>query len=112
MRKLLNAAKVRFNNAGRTGVENPIEFLQSINPMQFVKHDIYINVFRVKYKYTTSRGNKKQGVKYFIVNSVNPEICHETLLRKWVEEYNIKNKHRQISNVKLLDSCLFTSLVI
>ena len=109
MRKLLDLVSVRFNN---TGVENPIEYLKSLNPMQIVKPQIPINVFKVDYTYTTSRGNKKNGSKYFMVNSINPQQNCEVLLSGWVNEYNGKNKHRQLSNVKFLDSSLQMSLTI
>lgn len=109
MRKLLDVVSVRFNN---TGLENPIEYLKSLNPMQIVKPQIPINVFKVDYTYTTTRGNKKEGVKYFMVNSINPQQNCGLLLSSWVNEHNSKNKHRQLSNVKFLDSSLLMSLTI
>ena len=64
-------------------------------------------MFEVKYQYTTNRNNKKEGIKYFFIDTFNPQHNIEAELNKWVIDYNEENKHRQISNVKFLESqCL------
>lgn len=93
-------------------IDDILAFLKAINPMQFIKSDIYINVFEIKYKYTTSRDNRKQGIKYLISNSPNPQIDCSKKLHEWIDGYNNKNQHRQLSNVQFLDSRLIASLTI
>ncbi|EQC1535488.1 hypothetical protein [Clostridium botulinum] len=83
--------------------------LNKIHPKQIInKVDSFsITLHEANYEYTTVRGNKKQGTKYFLLNTLNPQANIEKELNGWVNNYNIENKHRQISNVKFLDSqCL------
>lgn len=83
--------------------------LNKIHPRQIVNRveNLKVSMFKVKYEYNTTRNNKKQGEKYFLLNTFNPQADLKAELDKWVEEYNDSNKHRQISNVKFLESqCL------
>ena len=109
MKRLLDISSIRWSC---DGISNPLEFLKLLNPMQIIKPKIPLNVFEIRYKYTTSRGNRKDGIKYFLVNTINPEQNCEILLKNWVNDYNKANKHREISNVKFLDSALIMSLEI
>ncbi|MEG2289658.1 MAG: hypothetical protein RSC24_06790 [Clostridium sp.] len=87
-------------------VEN---LLQSINPMQLIRDvgDIRMTLHKIKYTYTTVRGNKKDGIKYLITDSINPQIDLNAKLLSWVEEFNNNKPHRAISNVKFLEgSCV------
>lgn len=109
MKNILNCSVVKWKS---DMIDDPIEFLKSLNPMQIVKPQIPLNVFMVNYSYTTSRGNRKTGTKYFLVNNVNPQQNCEVLLNNWASNYNRANTHRQLSNVKFLDSSLLMSLTI
>lgn len=85
------------------------ETLNKIHPKQIVNRveNLTVSMFQVKYEYNTTRNNKKEGEKYFLLNAFNPQTDLKAELDKWVEEYNESNKHRQISNVKFLESkCL------
>lgn len=81
-------------------------FISSINPMQLIFHNCNINlmIFKVSYKYTTVRGNKKDGTKFFVVNTCNPEFNTKNLFYSWIDEFNKNNNNRSLSNVKFLDS--------
>lgn len=90
-------------------VDSLIDILNSIHPKQLIREcdEVKLSIHKVRYKYKTIRGNEKQGEKYFILNSINPQYDTKEKLNKWVSEYNHLNKHRQISNVEFLDSlCL------
>lgn len=78
--------------------------INNIHPKQLINKvgDIKISLFEIKYSYKTNRGNEKQGVKYLVNNSINPQINYKKELNEWVIDYNSKNEHRQISNVKFL----------
>jgi hypothetical protein len=83
--------------------------LNKIHPKQIINKidNLNITMFKVTYEYITTRNNKKQGEKYFLLNTLNPQSDLENELIKWSEDYNENNKHRQISNVKFLEGqCL------
>lgn len=83
--------------------------LNKVHPKQIVNRveNLKVSMFKVKYEYVTNRNNKKQGEKYFLLNILNPQANLEQELLIWKEDYNKLNEHRQISNVKLLESqCL------
>ena len=83
--------------------------LHKIHPKQIVLR-IENNPFmfyKVEYEYTTIRGNKKQGIKYFVFNTYSPEKNMKKELEKHIDEFNKKNIERQLLNVKFLKSkCL------
>lgn len=89
-------------------------FLHKIHPRQIVlrldKEPFMF--FEIKYQYTTARGNKKDGVKYFVFNTYSPQVDTKTELDKWVEEFNKENPGRKLLNVKFLGSkCLGYSVL-
>lgn len=89
-------------------------FLHRIHPKQIVCRfdNKPFMFFEAKYQYTTARGNKKEGIKYFVFNTFNPQIDIKTEFYKWVEEFNKENPSRKLLNVKFLESrCLGYSLL-
>jgi len=85
------------------------ETLNKVHPKQIINKvgNLKFSLFKVKYQYTTNRNNKKEGIKYFLIDTFNPQYNIEEELNKWVIDYNNENQHRQISNVKFLESqCL------
>lgn len=83
--------------------------INNINPKQFVNciNNIPIICYEVNYKYTTVRGNKKNGNKYFLFNSFNPQINMEEKLNEYIEDFNKEHPSRKLLNVKFLNSkCL------
>ncbi|WP_291567098.1 MULTISPECIES: hypothetical protein [unclassified Clostridium] len=83
--------------------------LNTVHPKQIINKakDINFTFYKVNYEYTTNKGNIKDGEKYFLLDTLNPEVNMQQELQQWVIEYNNKNEHRQISNVKFLGSqCL------
>ena len=85
------------------------ETLNKVHPKQIINKvgNLKFSLFEVKYQYTTNRNNKKEGIKYFFIDTFNPQYNLKEELNKWVIDYNEENKHRQISNVKFLESqCL------
>ena len=80
--------------------------LNNIHPKQLINEvgSVSFGLYQVKYKYTTNRGNRREGEKYFLLKEIHPQVNMEEKLEKWVLDYNNENKHRQISNVEFLDS--------
>lgn len=80
--------------------------LNSAHPKQIVNkvENIKCTMFEVKYKYTTNRGNKKDGSKIFLLNILSPQADLSGELNEWAKDYNKNNIHRQISNVEFLES--------
>ena len=86
-----------------------INDINNINPKQFVNciDSIPIICYEVNYLYTTVRGNKKNGNKYFLFNSFNPQINMKEKLDKYIEDFNKEHPNRKLLNVKFLNSkCL------
>lgn len=84
-------------------------FLHKINPKQIANRldEKPFEFFKVDYEYTTIRGNFKQGTKYFIFNSYNPQIDIKKDFENYIKEFNQENPKRQLLNVKFLGSrCL------
>lgn len=84
-------------------------FLHKIHPKQIVLDlfDVHFTFFQVKYQYTTIRGNQKEGLKYFILNTYSPQVDMKKELENYIKEFNKKNPQRQLLNVKFLESkCL------
>lgn len=108
--KILKLALENENHKFKKGV---VEKMNSLNPMQIVnKVEIPIMIYEVKYEYTTVRGNKKQGTKYFICNTYNPQLNMKNELDNYIRQFNIDNPKRQLSNVKFLESsCLGYSAI-
>jgi hypothetical protein len=89
-------------------------FLHKIHPKQIVLRfsDIPFMFHEVKYQYTTVRGNRKEGVKYFVFNTFSPEVDTKSELERWVVDFNKENPSRQLLNVKFLKSkCLGYSVL-
>ncbi|MBS4893809.1 MAG: hypothetical protein KHZ90_08540 [Veillonella parvula] len=83
--------------------------LLNAHPKQIVNKidNIPLMIYKVNYSYTTVRGNKKEGVKYFIYNTFNPQINMEEELNSYIKEFNKENPNRNLLNVKFLNSqCL------
>lgn len=83
--------------------------LNKAHPYQIINkvENLNVSMFKVRYEYITNRNNKRQGNKYFLLNSLNPQADLENELFIWVKDYNEQNEHRQISNVKFLEGqCL------
>lgn len=84
-------------------------FAHKIHPKQVVNKvgDIPITFYEVEYEYTTVRGNRRTGVKYFMYNTFSPEVNMERSLKEWVENFNEEYPERKLLNVKFLKSkCL------
>lgn len=81
---------------------------KDIHPKQIVSNlSLKVTAYEVNYQYTTNRGNRRSGTKYFLYQTLNPEIDMKSELDKWISKYNKDNKHRQLLNVKFLNSkCL------
>ena len=55
----------------------------------------------------TERKNKREARKYVLSKSLDPQKDLTDEITQWQKDYNEQYKHRQISNVHILDSrCL------
>lgn len=91
-------------------IDNVCEKINKAHPKQMIIDDnvsTQMMFFEIKYNYITKRKNKREGIKYIVINTFNPQIDIGKTFFKWVEDFNLLNEHRQISNVKILEShCL------
>ncbi|WP_283697666.1 hypothetical protein [Clostridium perfringens] len=69
---------------------NCLDELLNAHPKQIINriNSIPLMIYKVSYSYTTVRGNKKEGIKYFIYNSFNPEIDMQKELNIYIEQFN------------------------
>lgn len=89
--------------------KNTEKILKEAHPLQFIPmlDTKPFMFYQAKYEYTTIRGNRKNGIKYFVFNSYSPEIDIPQKLEEWVKLFNKENPNRKLSNVKFLESqCL------
>ena len=60
------------------------ETLNKVHPKQIINKvgNLKFSLFEVKYQYTTNRNNKKEGIKYFFIDTFNPQHNIEEELNK------------------------------
>ncbi len=103
----MDLLKLLINNAKVINIKEK-EILLDINPKQVINNtNLSVVLYKVNYSYTTIRGNKKQGEKYFVLNGISPQMDMRKELDRYINDFNSKNPNRKLSNVKFLDSkCL------
>lgn len=69
---------------------------------QIISDDIRIPVYKILYRYTTQRNNKKESIKYIFVGEESWDIV-EPSFYSYIADFNEKNPNRPISNVEILD---------
>lgn len=81
-------------------------FLKRLHPKQMLNMRITIPLYRVRYSYTTRRGNIRQSEKFFFATAGEHEelaLEVEMKLKDWFEEENRERPYRVVSNVEILD---------
>ena len=79
--------------------------IHKIHPKQIVADiTLSLTIYKVSYEYTTKRGNRKTGFKMLVFDRLNPSIDTKQALDKYVNDFNKDNTHRQLLNVKFLNS--------
>ena len=73
-------------------------FLKRLHPKQMLNMRITIPLYRVRYSYTTRRGNTRQSEKFFFAT-----LEVEMKLKDWFEDENRERPYRAVSNVEILD---------
>lgn len=78
--------------------------LSNIHPSQLITSRLKIPLFKIRFTYSTPRGNAKEHEK-FMFTSKHEESHMEAQMNfeSWVEDYNRKHPHRKMSNVLILD---------
>ncbi|AAK79171.1 hypothetical protein [Clostridium acetobutylicum] len=82
-------------------------FKKKIHPRQVISflEEIPISIYKVKFRYTTFRGNRREKEMYFLIKTYSPEEDMQKYLDKYINDFNKKFPNRQLSNVQILDSC-------
>ena len=81
-------------------------FLKRLHPKQMLNMRITIPLYRVRYSYTTRRGNTRQSEKFFFATAGEHEELSlevEMKLKDWFEDENRERPYRAVSNVEILD---------
>lgn len=80
-----------------------LEEFTRCHPKQIVAScDLDVPVWKVKYSYDTARGNRKEAIKYLILNEFAYD-CVDNMFNSHIKEINERNPERKISNVEILD---------
>lgn len=102
LNKLLKTVKIR---------DSDMQQVLDANPKQIIVDTINIPVWKIRYKYTTARGNEKEGTKYMI----HEEAYWDSVgikFNDYIESQNKKSPYRKISNVEILDASYLGELII
>lgn len=67
---------------------------------KFIPTTIKFNIFRINFKYKTVRGNSADSYRYIVAHE---DFDARISFFNYMEQYNEKNSHRAMSNVKILD---------
>lgn len=86
------------------GITKLKDILNEVHPKQIVYAGEFMSIYKVTYSYVTKRNNKRQGIKYFICNSYNPQKDLTPEMTRYVNDFNNKYPYKQISNVKILET--------
>lgn len=81
-------------------------FLKKLHPKQILNMRVTIPMYRVRYQYQTSRGNIRQGEKFFfaLAGEYDDLVFEvEMKLKDWFENENRERPYRAVSNVEILD---------
>ena len=73
------------------------------HPKQIISTEVPIPIWKVIYKYKTSRNNDKTATKYLIINENGGGILTKEFM-SYIEDENEKHPERKISNVEILDT--------
>lgn len=77
------------------------------HPKQVVLcNDRQLYFCEIEYSYSTNRNNDRVGKKIFVFNvsDLSKVDLQKDLLDKWISSFNKQNPHRQLFNLKLVDS--------
>ncbi len=83
--------------------------LHDMHPSMFIGDRLTVCLFKVTYRYTTKRGNKRENYKILLTNDTigldayESEIMVETKFQNWISDFNFAFPFKAISNVEILD---------
>ena len=86
---------MRINKTDKIDFEKPKDF-----NMKFIEEDLKFNVYKIRYKYKTNRGNLSENYKYAIAED-QTEVRFKFI--EYINNFNRQKPYRSISNVKILD---------
>ena len=72
---------------------------------------LLIYSWKIKYKYTTARGNPKEAVKYMFLDKNAWDSVDQEFMN-YIKELNEKYPERIASNVEILDAVYFGKLYL
>jgi len=84
------------------------EKLKDWHPSMFIGYQLSMNMYQVKYSYTTTRGNMREGTKIVLMNntdSLDPyeaEIMVEGQFQQWLNGFNTLYPYKALENVEIL----------
>lgn len=72
--------------------------------LKLITNEIKLYLFRVDYSYKTQRGNQRENYKTLVMPQCDSELAKSNVI-DFINKVNKEFPHRQLSNVKILNSC-------
>ena len=91
--------------------DSEMEEVKNCHPKQIASEVILIPTWKIKYKYTTARGNPKEAVKYMFLDKNAWDSVDQEFIN-YIKELNEKHPERIVSNVEILDAVYFGKLYL
>lgn len=85
------------------------EELKDCHPSMFIGDKLSMNMFKVKFRYDTMRGNAKEGMKYLLMNDTEglseyeATIMVESTFERWVSSFNVAYPYKSLLNAEILN---------
>lgn len=88
-----------------------MEEFKTCHPKQIMSEDIPIPIWKIIYRYKTTRGNDKTATKYIILEECSWDMIDDEF-QHYIAEFNEKHPERKLSNVEILDSVFLGKVYI
>ena len=82
--------------------------LKDCHPSMFIGDKLTMDMYKVKFRYDTQRGNSKETMKYFLMNDTDglseyeASVMVEGRFQRWLDSFNLSNPCRALLNVEIL----------
>lgn len=88
-----------------------MEEFKTCHPKQIMSEDIPIPIWKIIYRYKTTRGNDRTATKYIILEECSWDMIDDEF-QHYITEFNEKHPERKLSNVEILDSVFLGKVYI
>lgn len=91
--------------------DSDMEEFTKCHPKQIISDQITIPIWKIIYRYKTTRGNDRTATKYIILEECSWDMIDDEF-QHYIAEFNEKHPERKLSNVEILDSVFLGKVYI